>query len=123
MWNDAFKQYVSQTIEKCRACRAPAPPQPNRKFSISSIFQELNYFICMKHFYLDSLRILHSVYNTTGFTATFIVNEDSMNNAVLSFQIFWMNQFWTPRSTWTEEASTDGEFKNYYNDCGTKISL
>lgn len=32
MWKDAVKKCASQTIEKCRACRATAPSLANRRF-------------------------------------------------------------------------------------------
>lgn len=57
MWSDAVKRYLSQTIDQCRACCAIAPPQPNRKESISSLFQSFNDVVCIDHLYEDSIRV------------------------------------------------------------------
>lgn len=120
MQNGAVKKYVLHIIDQCSACSATDPSQPNWTVSISSLSQLFNNVFCTYHFYLDSICVFHAMDNFTRYSSAQTVNEILMNAAVLSFESFWMNQFWEPAAIMADSAFLQKDFRQYYQNRGIK---
>ena len=65
-----MEQYISQVINECPKFKASSAPEPSRKYSISSMFKNLNEIVCIDHFYLDELILIHFMDSTTPVSYT-----------------------------------------------------
>lgn len=97
LWNDAVEKYVGNLISSCTACRSTASPQLSRKVLISSLSKQISDIVCVDHFYVHVVRLMHCVDAATRFSAAFVVSSASMNDAVFAFESCWISQFWEPR--------------------------
>lgn len=104
LWNAAVAKYVTEVISKCTACRSTAPPQPSRKVSISSLSKELNEIICIDHFYLGDLCLIHFMDLVSRYSAVQIVNTTSLQEVVNAFEAVWVSQFWYPKTIHGDKA-------------------
>lgn len=93
LWSETVADYVSRLIEICHACRATAPPHPNRKVSISSLSRNFNEAVCVDHFYLESVSFLHCMDMATRFSAAFVVKSMTLEEAIFEFESCWLSQF------------------------------
>jgi len=121
LWNDAVASYVAQCVDQCTACRSTAPPQPNRKVSISSLSKSFNDIVCIDHFYLDQIRLMHCMDLVSRYSAVHIVSTVTMGEAVQAFEACWVSQFWYPESVHGDKAFQVGDFKTYADSLGIKI--
>ena len=122
MWNAAVEEYVSQLLQRCRSCRATAPPQPSRKVSISSLSKSLNEVVCVDHFYLENFRLFHAMDLTTRFSAAYVVSTASMDDSVMAFEACWLSQFWIPESVRADKSFLCGSFESFCDSRDIKIS-
>lgn len=116
IWNDAIECYVSKTLQNCTSCRATAPPQPNRKVSISSLYKSFNQELCIDHLYLDKVRVFHVMDTVTRYSAGFVVENATMEHSIKAFEACWIGQFWFPESIRADTAFINEEFTTYCNE-------
>jgi len=117
LWNDTVEDYVDKLISDCTACRSTAPPQPSHKVSISTMSKEFNDTVCVDHFYLESVRLMHCMDIVTRFSAAFVVTSSSMDDAVFAYESCWLSQFWQPSAILGDKAFAHGSFKSYLESC------
>ena len=85
MWNNAVPKYVGDLIENCSACQFTAPSQLDRKVSISSLSKRFNKALCVDHFYLEEVLMLHCMDLITRFSTVQIVSSTNLEEAVIAF--------------------------------------
>lgn len=81
--------------------------------SISSLSKELSEIFCVNHLYLDEIRLMHCMYNSTRFLSAFIVKSASLDEAVIVFETSWIAKFWLPVSVQGDKAFSAGAFKAF----------
>ena len=118
LWNEAVASYVHKLVEECTACRATALPHPNRKVSISSMSKHFNEVVCVDHFYLGEIRLMHCMDLVSRFSTVQVVDSANLDDAVSAFEACWVNQFWYPESIHGDKAFATGDFKNYMDKVG-----
>lgn len=123
LWSDRVVDYVHKLIENCVSCRSTAPPQPNRKVSISSLSNNFNEVVCVDHFYLDGVQLLHCMDTATRCSAAFVVSSTALDDAVFGFENCWVNQFWLPESIHGDKAFAVGKFKQYMDERSISFRL
>lgn len=123
MWSDVVSDYVGNIIESCTACRSTAPPQPSRKVSISSLSRNFNDVVCLDHFFLESLCILHCMDMATRYSSASIVSSTSLENVIMGFESSWLSQFWLPDAIQADSAFAGSIFKNYLASRGIRLRL
>ncbi len=123
LWDKNVAKYVSNMIENCRACKSAAPTQPPRKVSISSLSKEINEIVCVDHFYLDKICLLHLMDLTTRFSVAQIVKSTALQEAVNAFEATWIAHFGYPCVMKGDEAFEKGVFREHLNELGIKFEL
>lgn len=123
LWNDAVEKYVGNLISSCTACRSTAPPQLSRKVLISSLSKQISDIVCVDHFYVHVVRLMHCVDAATRFSAAFVVSSASMNDAVFAFESCWISQFWEPTAIHGDKAFAYGSFMEFMNSRDIMIRL
>ena len=121
LWNDAVAAYVAQSIENCTACKSTAAPQPNRKVSISSLSKHFNEILCIDHFYLDEVRLMHCMDLVSRYSTALAVDSASTKDAVHAFEATWASQFWYPDAVQIDKAFQVGCFKTHLDRLGIAI--
>lgn len=116
LWNEAVASYVQKLVEGCTACPFTAPPQPSRKVSISSMSTQFNQVVCVDHFYLDEIRLMHCMDLVSRFSAIQVVDSETLADAVAAFEACWMSHFWYPESIHGDKAFAVGDFKTYMDE-------
>ena len=69
LWNESVASYVCKIIKECTALKSSAPAKPSRKVSISTLSKQFKDVVCVDHFYLDELRLMHFMDLVTRFSA------------------------------------------------------
>ncbi len=113
LWNETVASYVAQTIQNCSSCKSSALPQPNRKVSISTLSKQFNEIVCIDHFFLDEICLVHCMDLVSRFSAVQAVESTNLADAVVAFEACWVSQFWYPESLHGDKAFQIGEFKLY----------
>ena len=123
MWNESVKHYIENIMNECTACRKSYIPPPSRKVSISSLSKELNEIICVDHFYLDELCLIHFMDIASRFSTVSIASDKSMITAITAFEQNWITHFWYPNIIRGDKAFMEGEFKKYMDSRDIKFDL
>ena len=61
LWTPAVSHYLNETIEKCVNCVASSSPMPSRRVAISNLNRSFKETVCIDHFYLDDIRLFHTM--------------------------------------------------------------
>lgn len=123
MWNEMIEHYIQNLVRDCKSCRASELPPPSRKVSISSLSNELNEVVCVDHFYLDELCLIHFMDMSTRFSTACIVENKSMPVAIRSFEESWVTHFWYPAKIRGDKALREGDFKIFMNNRDIEFNL
>ena len=114
--NGSVASYVHQLIESCSACHSSAPPQPNRKVSISSLSRAFNEIVCVDHFYLDAIRLMHCMDLGSRLSTVHVVHTATISEAVIGFEACWVPHFGYPESIHGDKAFDASNFKSYMKE-------
>lgn len=68
-WNETVERYLSEIVEKCSGCRHMSLLVGTRKVSLSSMSRSFNELVCVDHFYLNDICVLHVMDSVTRYSA------------------------------------------------------
>ena len=119
LWKEAVENYVLQLLQQRISCRGTAPPHPSTKISISSLSCNSNEIVCIVHFYLATVRLLHFMDESTRFSAAFIVSSTSMDESNYGFDACWLSQLSHSVSIQGDKTFAICIFSDYFKDLGT----
>ena len=97
----------------CWDCTKNYEPQKARKVSLSSVSRSFNETICIDHFHLGNLRILHIMDASTRHPAGTSVPGTGMEAEIGVLNSSWISPFWAPTSIHFDQAFDYSEFKKY----------
>lgn len=117
--NEAAAAYVAQSIENCTACRTTVAPQPSKKVSISSLNKHFNEIVCIDHFYLDEMRLMHCMALASRYSLA--VGYASTKDAFHAFEGTRASQFWYPDAVQIDKAFQVSCFKTHMDRLGIAI--
>lgn len=86
IWNETVLSYISQIIHNCATCWSTAPSQPGRKVSISSLSTRFSEVMCVDHFYLDEVRLMHFMDLVTHYSVVHALNAANIEDAVTALE-------------------------------------
>ena len=72
--------------------------------------------MCIDHFYLDDVRLMHFMDLVTRCSAVYAVDTANMEDAVAAFEACWVSQFWYPEALHGEKAFKVSEFQSYFEE-------
>lgn len=110
LWNDQVQHYLASVVTSCTSCKASSTPPPNRRVSLSSLNRQINEVVCVDHFHLDSVTLLHAMDTATRYSAAFVVESTSLHEAVLGFESCWLSPFWPTTAVHVDSAFWKGSF-------------
>lgn len=123
IWNESIQDYVKNIIDSCRYCKHSAPPEPPRKVSISSLSKQINDVLCIDHFYLDDMCLIHFMDLTTRFSMDLIVQSTATSEVIMALETTWIPSFSYPDRIRGDSAFTRNEFKEYLSEIGSSFDL
>lgn len=78
--------------------------------------------LCLDHIYLGSVRLFHAMEHSTRFSAAYLFQDASMDQAVIGFQSCWISQFWLPSTVRADKAFMVGSFRQFCKDRDIKLA-
>lgn len=123
MWNDTVISYVAELVRDSIACHAIAPPQPSRKVSISSLFQNSKHINYVDHIFSDDIKLVHSMDKTTGHSTAHVVNSVHIAEVVYAYDLTWTANFWKPNSIVGDKAFRVSEFVVFLSSLGINFKM
>lgn len=82
MWDKYAEDYVKNIVKHCPSCMSTAHPQARRMVSISTLSKEFNEILCVNHFYLDTICLVHFM-DLNALLSTALIVESTNQNDVL----------------------------------------
>lgn len=123
LWNDTVEYCIQDLVPDCKSCHAFELLEPSRKVSISSLSNELNEVVCVDHFYLDELCVVHFMYMSTRFSTALMAEHRSINTAIRAFEETWITHLWYPSKIRGNIVFCEVEFKLYMDNRDIKFYL
>lgn len=123
IWNAAVEEYICQLINNCRSCKKSALPSPSRKVSISMMSKEFTEIVCVDHFYLNDICLIHFMELTSRFSSASVVHSKDMESVIKAFEENWVNHFWYPENIKGDKAFEEGAFSNYIKERDISFQL
>lgn len=111
LWDDEVS-YMGNLVDNCRSC-STAPPQRNRKVSISSLSKGFNENMCIEHFHRDDMPLIHCMDMVIRHSTASIVPTANMDAASNAFQSMWVTTFWYPENIYGDMAFETSQFLDY----------
>lgn len=81
--------------------------------SLSSLSCNLNDVVCIDHFYLGNITLLHVMDTATRYSDVYVVSSTVLDEAVLGFEVCWLSQFWPPSAIHAEMRFVRVNFVKY----------
>lgn len=113
LWSDEVKHYASHVFNGFTKCHVSSPSYPTRTFSISTLSKGLNEIVFDDLFYLNNIRIFHSMDMVTRFSSGHILKPAALDDFVFVLKTIWLSQFWILESGHGGEAFRIRKFKTY----------
>lgn len=113
LWSPSAMKYLTETIKRCTICIASSVPPPSRRVAISLLKRSFNEVLCLDHFHLDVLRLLHAMDTVSRYSTCHITSTVSMTHSIVCFEASWLSQFWTPAFVHAHKAFNNEEFTSF----------
>lgn len=105
--------FWDEALDKCPGCHRTALSQATRKVSPSFLRSTFNAFICIDHFYLANVCLLHAIAPVTRYSSCANLFIVSSAYAILCFEFYWLGHFWTPNAVLGGHAINLDEDRTY----------
>lgn len=79
---------------------------------------QFNQVVCVDHFYLDEIRLMHCMDLVSRFSAIQVVDSATLADAVAAFEACLVSYFWYPESIHVDKTFAVGDFKTYMDEVG-----
>lgn len=122
MWNEDVANYIYKYFGQCTSCCATSPPQTSRKLSISSVSKGLNDVVCLDHIYFGILRLFLAMNHSTRLSVAYLIQDASMDQAVVSFKTCWTSPSWLPCSIPADKAFAAGSYCQFCKNRDIKLA-
>lgn len=63
-WHDDADAYLHDSFTRCSECTTSSNPKPSKKESLSALNVFLKDTVIVEHFFLDGVRLFHTIYVT-----------------------------------------------------------
>ena len=83
--------------------------------------RSFNELVCIDHFYLADLCLLHVMDFVTRYSSCSIVPSASLSDAILDFESCWLSPFCPPPAVLGDPAFNHDEFKHYLSSIGIEF--
>lgn len=94
LWNAAAESYVNTVTSNCTSFNSTAPPQPERKVSVSTLSPEFNDKVCVDHLFLENMRVFHCMDARTRYSTAHVDNSPTLHDAEMEFETSRIAQSW-----------------------------
>lgn len=121
-WNGIVRKFLANFIAECCDCKAALSP-PDRRVSLSSLDLVLNDIVCVDHFRLENVTLLHVMDMATRFSAAHFVTSTAINSAIYPFKHVWISQPWPPDAVHVDRAFHNEKLKISVVRYNTQIRL
>lgn len=112
-WNEDVERYLNETVEKSPEIRPTCWPQSTRKVSLSSLSRSFDGLVCIGHFYMAHLCLLHITDSVMRYSSCAIDCSVCMPDAVLAFESCWLRKFWPRTAVLGDPTFSNGKFFQY----------
>lgn len=113
LWNHEAKKYLIEVIDGCMNCSHTSEPRKSRKGSLSALDRSFNDLVCVDHLHLNEMRVFHMMDASTRYSVGSVVQDTSMNSAILLFESLWISAFWEPKAAQFDQAFDNSIFTTY----------
>ena len=75
-----------------------------------------NEVVCVDHMFLDQYSVMHVMDADSRYSVGAVVEDTSMQKAVLVFDAHWITLFWSPQTVVYDRAFENSTFIEYLNE-------